>query len=1634
MPSPLARAAIAWLLIGPAARAQDPAEFGPHGLVATYKGGGSTVERVEPAARLAGRAGESPHYGLPAGGFKVSWKGTVDLRAEGEYTFTATRSSLKDLTVTINGKSAKLGAPIAAEPGLVAFQVEGTHEAGEPVLDLWWRGPGFTDEPVPPRVFHHAADANIPAIADKGAVLAETLGCFQCHAGPKDWAGSLKRSNDAPNGPSLVGLGGRARKAWVAEWLLKPHDLSPGTPMPRVLDAEKPEDALAARTIAAYLTRAEPAGPLAAGADPKAGEAIVKAVGCNACHAPAEAGKADADLVSRVPGLKAESLRAKWLPSGLAAFLQHPLESRPHGRMPDSALTAGQAADIVAYLLGEVKAPANEDISIADADLVAQWAALGGDAARLEALDAPAKVEAVARGLMAGRGCVSCHQVDPKVSVPGPGPEGFTVVRRLIDAMPGAVPTAARPLVDLDPAAAARGCLSADTPGKAPRFGLDADQRAALSAYVGMLKSASPSSSTESLRISLASLNCVRCHQNEERGGGSLLGLIGGEEGRFYAPPTLTRTGDRVRPERLADWLTAGARDRGVHPWVRARMPGFGARGSNLAADLVRRDAADAAPATGPEAPRVARAAVRPEHQQLGRFLAGTRGLACVNCHAFQGRWVAGNPADPTTMGPDLSVIADHLRPEYYYRWMMDPGRVRPGTKMPQMIKPDGTVSVPTLTALSPGVPMDALWTYLSQGRGALAPSEEPTVVATPEKGRPVVQRGVTLADLGREHPKGMSLGFVDGTILYDADQLGPVAAWFGGFVEGRPENYFGMAWKRAGGGPVDILPPPGRTFHVQSGPELPWKGSPPLLESDLNDGPRFEGYQVGKSSIRLHQRLVAGGQRVEVTEDVRVNTLPGWKGFSRRLMFKGVPEGSRVSLSVPSAEATRRLGLDGASAGYALDASAAPMVAYAGTAGHRVVRVSVPMGSTWQDGPRADASTLPLLLPPAAGGGAVRAQVDWWAYAGPNPMPTAQEWAALGSEVPKYEDSFDDAITPRPLPTAAPSVAASAAAAPLPRPFRAPITPERNVEEFAPTRAKYVRLLVTATADGTAPGVDELEVFGANPEVNLALGARPMASSTHAGSEKHKLEHINDGNVGNDKSWIGGEPGAGWLGVELPAEAEVRRVVWARDRSGRERDRLATGYLVQVSGDGTAWRTVADAAEHGSTGAEVAPGYAMEPIPAPFAGCRPSDVAFGPDGMLYALAMTEGQVWRTPVPPPGRPSEVSWRRYATGLNHPIGLAIVKGRLFVSQKPEVTELIDRDGDGTVDQFKTVMSGWGQSNGGWHEYCFGLAYDNSDHLYVALTTGKFWTHPGFAVFPGRYRGSVFRVSLSTGKIEEVAKGLRTPNGVERGPKDEIYYTDNQGDWVQACKLAKIVPGRFYGHPEYTADALPAGKYPDGLSSVWLPYQWSRSASGPVLIEDQGRFGPFEGQMLVGDVGYGANLGLLRAAFEDVEGETQGAVFRFAADAPSGCLRMKFAPDGFLYLASLTTGLTRMRPEGPPPFALRAMTMRKGGGGFQLALTKPLDPAYQPKPEDFRFRRYHYLYTANYGSPEADVASVPVETVEVSADRTLITLGLAVEPHPLGMVYELDAGRLRAEGGEGLKHPEAWYTVHRVPKAP
>ncbi len=51
----------------------------------------------------------------------------------------------------------------------------------------------------------------------------------------------------------------------------------------------------------------------------------------------------------------------------------------------------------------------------------------------------------------------------------------------------------------------------------------------------------------------------------------------------------------------------------------------------------------------------------------------------------------------------------------------------------------------------------------------------------------------------------------------------------------------------------------------------------------------------------------------------------------------------------------------------------------------------------------------------------------------------------------------------------------------------------------------------------------------------------------------------------------------------------------------------------------------------------------------------------------------------------------------------------------------------------------------------------------------------------------------------GHFQPLASGLRSPCGIGVSPEDELFITDNQGDWVADSCLYHIREGNFYGHP-------------------------------------------------------------------------------------------------------------------------------------------------------------------------------------------------------------------------------------------
>jgi hypothetical protein len=167
--------------------------------------------------------------------------------------------------------------------------------------------------------------------------------------------------------------------------------------------------------------------------------------------------------------------------------------------------------------------------------------------------------------------------------------------------------------------------------------------------------------------------------------------------------------------------------------------------------------------------------------------------------------------------------------------------------------------------------------------------------------------------------------------------------------------------------------------------------------------------------------------------------------------------------------------------------------------------------------------------------------------------------------------------------------VAEMAALEPLAEPTgqagrRLPVNPRQNIERFAPVKTRSVRFIVEET-NNLEPCIDELEIFTAEPEPrNVALatagGKATSSGDFTAAPALHRLEHINDGQYGNGRSWISNQIGRGWVQIELKEPTHIERIDWGRDRQGKFTDRLPTRYRIEVEEKPGAWKVVASSAD----------------------------------------------------------------------------------------------------------------------------------------------------------------------------------------------------------------------------------------------------------------------------------------------------------------------------------------------------------------------------------------------------------------------------------------------------------------------
>ena len=437
------------------------------------------------------------------------------------------------------------------------------------------------------------------------------------------------------------------------------------------------------------------------------------------------------------------------------------------------------------------------------------------------------------------------------------------------------------------------------------------------------------------------------------------------------------------------------------------------------------------------------------------------------------------------------------------------------------------------------------------------------------------------------------------------------------------------------------------------------------------------------------------------------------------------------------------------------------------------------------------------------------------------------------------------------------------------------------------------------------------------------------------------------------------------------------------------------------------------------------------------------------PDGQL-AVSSRRGNIYTIADAASADPSSAKFTLYARGLHEVLGLAMRGGKLYATQRGEVTRLSDDDKDGRADLFETVADRWG-INGDYHEYAFGSRFDKDGYMWVVLCL----TGSGGAADDSPFRGWCMRVS-EDGDCIATCSGIRSPGGIGMNARGDVFYTDNQGPWNGTCGLKHLRPGSFQGHPSgnkyysLTDEIGERPKEPNSGSrimaetknvpeleptSIMFPYKkMGQSASGIACDMSDGKFGPFKEQLFVCDQ---TQSTVMRVFLEEVKGHYQGACFPFKSGFGSGNVAVMISDDGQMFVGGTNRGwgstgrkpyaLERLDWSGKVPFEVHEM--RAKPDGFELTFTEPVDATTASDVNSYHLSTYTYIYQSSYGSPEVDHTAPTIKSATVAADSKSVRL--IVDGLQVGHVHELNLDGVRSSSGTRVLHPVGYYTLNYIP---
>ena len=455
---------------------------------------------------------------------------------------------------------------------------------------------------------------------------------------------------------------------------------------------------------------------------------------------------------------------------------------------------------------------------------------------------------------------------------------------------------------------------------------------------------------------------------------------------------------------------------------------------------------------------------------------------------------------------------------------------------------------------------------------------------------------------------------------------------------------------------------------------------------------------------------------------------------------------------------------------------------------------------------------------------------------------------------------------------------------------------------------------------------------------------------------------------------------------------------------------------------------------------------YIREKIPTPKdIVLEAGGIAILPDKKV-AVSSRRGDIWVCTGAYGDDLSQVKWTRYATGLHEPFGIFYKDGSIFATTRSEIKKMTDVDGDGIADSYETLHDSWGM-NGDYHEYNFGSTPDKDGNIWVVhCLTGS-----GRA--KSDWRGWAFRYSIDGTKTIPTCAGIRSPGGIGFNSVGDCFYTDNQGLWNGSSSLKWLKPGSFQGNPtgnKFAKDLdFPEPPVPKDNSTTQKEYERDNRVQRPAVIfphgvvgqsptgiipdATEGKFGPFTGQVLVGEQ---TNSQVQRVFLEKIKGQYQGAVWHLLDGFGSGIVPIKMGEDATLFAGGTNRGwaskgpnpfsLERVKWTGEDPFEMKEVRSTKDG--FIITFTDELKDHASGDSANFTMNAWTYQYRSKYGSKGlVDEYKPKVTKATILADKKSVRI--VVDKLTKGHVHHIKlSDKIISKNDAEIWHKDVYYTLN------